>query len=393
MDGTTNHLGEFTELINPDFNHITHAQSLLLATNGTESAELDLATPIKKLSFDIDELENRMTSLTTQNYQALAQKFEELDTYRDAIKSVINPSLDRIVASYDRVHTQVLKPYAEACKLHFGLKNIQATLALLRGSSFVVFMIQQIQDQETSIASLPDDENRDTVRLAKLYTQATQFYDEQVKQNDTDLMSVQIIRDYLPILESGKRRFVENCNQYVSSCFQHRTSLVLSNMGLRDRLLALYASSDEELYRLFDKYAIVKPVQVASTQLARALQAPRNFSTIMKDVELDFTDHCDRLKQITAHCNVPTDSTETVSLQSLLLEHFKVSSFRILFCTRLTAMFTTNIETTLARGGPIAKNLRVYNQGIQNTVILVFPDPIEQSLMREALAPLAAAIK
>ena len=73
-----NELEDFEAFLEPDFQLTQFANDLLLATNGSDGPELDLLTPIKKLKFDIDECNKRMSTISANNYETLVANFTKI---------------------------------------------------------------------------------------------------------------------------------------------------------------------------------------------------------------------------------------------------------------------------------------------------------------------------
>lgn len=76
---TANELEDFEAYLESDFNAVKFAGDILSISNGSENPELDLATPLKKLKYDLNELEKRMKSISSSNYDSLIKNFSEIE--------------------------------------------------------------------------------------------------------------------------------------------------------------------------------------------------------------------------------------------------------------------------------------------------------------------------
>ena len=379
-----NPLEDFSSFIEPTFEPIQFSNDLILATNGNTAAELDLKTPIKKLKFDLDECDKRMTTISSSNYSSLVSKFSQIETSKIILKDQVNVSIDRVNSSFDRIQTDVIQPYEEAVKLNNALKKIHTTLDLLRGASLFVFLIQQLEDLERS----PESKKKDLLRLAKLHLQMSEVYHAENSNSVKSLLAIKFIRDYQPIQATKKNDLQLQCIQCMNEEFNHLSTFNVENINLQSHLVAFYILNTKEFFLVFEKATIIKQVQTSATQLSRSLQSPRNFTSIMTEIKEDAVEYFKTLTSILANCNVPQNN-ETVNMLVLINDNLNTTSLSELYWTRLALKFKKNIAATMARGGPIAKNLKIYFQGINNSINETFKNDVERELLIDAVSIIA----
>lgn len=139
-----NDLEDFEAYLEPDFDAINFANSLVISTNGHDNNQLDLRTPLKKLKYDLVELDKRMKWISSTNYESLTLNCAQIEQYKTILNDRINPQLVTINRPFEKIRKEILEPFDDAVKLNNALKNLHQTLELLRTASFFVFIIQQL---------------------------------------------------------------------------------------------------------------------------------------------------------------------------------------------------------------------------------------------------------
>lgn len=377
----TNELEDFEAFLETNFDPQQFANELLLATNGQENPHLDLVTPIKKLKFDIQECDKRIEKISSSNYSSLISNFQKIAEYQKILTTQINPNLERINAPFKRIKQEVVEPFDEAMKLNKALKRIHLTLELLRGTSFFIFIIQQIEEL-TSVLN-----ERDLVRLAKLHIQINQMYQDATSEKgaEVSVLSVKLIRDYQYIAISKRANFLSQCINVVSGDFNHPSTLERKNQKLHSHLSALYILDSSEFFNVFDRSTITRKVQSASAQLSRALQSPRNFTAILTEVKEESSEYFTKLSDILSDWKSESDDDKLTFLE-IVLKYYKLESLTELFWTKLNQKFKKSIVAAMARGGPIAKNLKIYSQGLKTSVLETFKLEEERNMLLDSLS-------
>lgn len=369
-------LEDFEAFLEETFDPLKFATSLLLATNVADDSELDLGTSIKKLQFDANEVDKRMEKLALLNHELLINNFSKIETTRSLLESQINPLTARVKTAYHRINTDIVQPYDDAVKLNGALKKVHATLNLLRGANFFFLFVQQLQDCEKQFESAPD--NRDVVRLARLHRQVGDMFTKNVfstAEDSVDLLSLKLVRDYQPIFQVKLAEFTAELSSNVSNDLGHHSSFVADNNQLQNNLAALAVLDEQELFSVLDKGVMSKSIQVALTSLTRSLQLPRNFDSVLSEVSQLSKIFISTLSQLLHNC--PSVGADGRHASTSLLDKFEKSlakegpSIETVYWARLTYKFKKNLAATMARGGPIARNLRSHYSSINTSVLRV----------------------
>lgn len=383
-------LEDFEAFIEDGFDPLKFSASLLLATNVTDDSELDLWTPIKKLQFDANEVEKRMEKLASANHELLIENFSRIESTRALLDAQINPLTARMKKAFQRINNDIVQPYDDAVKLNGAIKRVHATLNLLRGAGFFFLFVQQLQDCEKQHESLSDSKN--VVRLARLHRQVGEMFTKNVfstSEDPVDLLSLKLVRDYQPIFQVKTTDLTNELSAKISNDLGHHSSFVASNENLQNNLVALSILDETELFTLLDKGAMSKSIQVALTSLTRSLQSPRNFETVLIEVNQTSTNFVATLSELLMNSRVI--KLDGKSSQENLSENFENSlalegsSIANVYWARLSYKFKKNLVATMARGGPIARNLRSHSASISASVIKVLDGKAKEG-MAEAVA-------
>lgn len=380
-------LEDFEAFIEEGFNPLKFAASLLLATNVTDDSELDLWTPIKKLQFDANEVEKRMEKLGSTNYELLINNFSKIETTRELLASRIIPLTARVKKAYERINIDIVQPYDDAVKLNAALRRIHATLNLLRGAGFFFLFVQQLQDCEKSYESLSD--NRDVVRLARLHKQVSDMFTKNAfstSEDLVDLLSLKLVRDYQPIFQVKTAELTTELSGNISNDLGHHSSFIAENDHLQSNLVALSILDGKELFSVLDKGAMSKSIQVALTSLTRSLQSPRIFDTVLSEVKQTSKIFVNTLSQLLQNCHL-LKSDGRQSYESLLekFEHSLATegtSIENVYWSRLAYKFKKNLAATMARGGPIARNLRSHDSSITESVLKLLEGQSKEDMLK-----------
>lgn len=385
---TAKELEDFEAFLEPSFYPLQFANGLLLATNDDEN-ELDLVTPMKKLRFDLEECERRMTKVASSNHELLVSAIKDVKTTRTLVADHFGPQLQRLNTSFERVRTGLMEPYDDAVKLHSALKRIQATLNLLRGAVYFVFLVQQLEEVPPAVY---DHTRHDLVRfsrahvnLSKLYKQSTDD-DETTTTNQANLMTIALVRDYQSIHLAKRSDLVSQCLLIINNDVAHAKSFTSANRQLQDALVALHVLDPNECLHTLERATITRQTQILCNQLSRALQAPRNFTLVLEEVNESSREFLNRLTEVLHNTYVAESQPLPSKILPILALREGFKTIELWFWHRLGDKFKRNVAATMARGGPIAKNLKIYHEGINHAIETTITSTEGATTLLEAIA-------
>lgn len=155
------------------------------------------------------------------------------------------------------------------------------------------------------------------------------------------------------------------CIQIITEDTTHATSFNFSNNQLHDALVALYILDPKECVQTIDRAILTKRTQLISNQLTRALQSPRNFTSVIEEISESSEIFLTKTVEVLENARVSDSTTLLKEFINIFNEEESLSK---LYWRRITFKFKKNIAATMARGGPIAKNLKIYHEGINKAV-------------------------
>lgn len=364
---------DFEPFLRKPLDEISLGNSFLLSTNDENTVELDINTTIKKLQFDLQECEKRINKVSTKNSDVLLDNFDRVLEVKTLMDKLLSPSLQRVNQSIARMEQQIIQPYNDSVKLNTALKNLHQTLDLLRNSRFVVSLVQQLQKFDTV------DDHIDYIKFLKIYQYLHRIYQD---PSSSSLLSVKLVRDYYPIFLSKYADMKSKLITLISHEGNNKV-YIIALYNVLDQPESENVDSDE-FYRQIDSLLINKNVQQNLNKLTKSLTTPRTFGMVIQEINKNATSFIDNLKMILSNCLVIKEG-ESTNLLDLCVKYFKAKDFDTMYWTRLTRRFKKNIDSTISRGGPIAKNLKVYRENLNKAVDDTFVNAEVNAMFSEAV--------
>ncbi|GAV30077.1 hypothetical protein PMKS-003583 [Pichia membranifaciens] len=187
-------LSEYGDYLSKSFNAGELANRLLLETNNTQDSEIELETSIKKLDFDISDLNSKIDDSVRENSGLLIEEFAQVEEFKDEIKK-IQPSVNQLNNSFQRLEDEIIKPYNECVNLQMALKKVHQTNKLLRSLTFAIYLINKIEEIDKSENNLSVKPFKQLYNLSTLLRELTSYI------NNPSLKLIKLIRDYVQFSE------------------------------------------------------------------------------------------------------------------------------------------------------------------------------------------------
>ncbi|KAI3407132.2 COG5 [Candida oxycetoniae] len=379
VEANKKELEDFEAYLETDFEPNKFANSLLTVSNGYENQELDLSTSLKKLKFDLVELDKRMKSISTSNYESLIRNFTEISQYQKLVEERINPHIQQVNKPFDKIKKEVLDPYDTAVKLNSALRKMHQTLELLRSTSFFIFIFQQLEDLQVS------GYDRDIVKICRLHVQLQSLYDESMNEkSEESALSVKLVKNYQATATAKRLALIQESSATISTELSRITNFHSKNTKLYNNLQALFILDQKEFFSTFEKSTVQRQATLGSSQLSKALQSPRNLISILLEVKENASNYFAKLAELLNKWTFFVDN-KNLPISNVILQSFKSESLIAMYWQTLSQKLKKNIVATMARGGPIAKNLKVYSQGLQSAVEEKFANASEKDQILDAL--------
>lgn len=340
----TNELEDFEAFLEESFSVIQFCNELLKATNpNVEASELDLKTPIKKITYDLSEVEKRIDTVVKSNPSHILDQVDKRGLARDKVGTTLKPSLEYLNMSYNRLNTEVLQPYEHALKLQSALSKVHQTSSILRDVLVFIHLVTQI---DTLALEKSENTTQSCLRLASLYSQIQLNLDE-----NSNLKSLQLVKKYEAEIIRDKRqellRYISN--SLIKECLNNYK--ITNNLeGIQNLMMALFTLSFKDYVSTIDKILLSK---ITSTNqiLARTITSIRNFPMAMDDAVKN-GESVFILEGI-----LEKAKTENSHLLKEYLSQKRYQSLRDIFWTKVSNNFQKDFEISFNRGGPVGKSL------------------------------------
>ncbi|KAL6948710.1 hypothetical protein ACO0QE_001183 [Hanseniaspora vineae] len=406
----TNINQDFEEYLDDSFNSIQFSNSFLKATNQSSKDTIDFKTPIKKLTYDLEEIESRLEICVKSNYQLLISQLKETDENSQKLQKALVPSLDYIELSYNRLNNQVLGPYERATKLQLALNKIHQTNTLLRAFLNFSSLILQAQtlDIEKILVQDIDWKKTDTQEVIATLSNLTAVHQQiDLSLTSEDLSKIQLVQQAIQdFVSPQKLLLVKRVNELIIKFMELSYTQI---NGLQDQLLplvsSLYVLSPSQLFVTIDN--IIKSKSSLSAQiLNKSITSIKDFES---KVEICTGSHMKTIiffeNQVLKACNgsnrgvsasdgnftsfgaplsISGSSTTLSSSSSSLINSsnvlskflnyyakikptFKATSLLFIFWQKIAQMFQQEFEINMKRGGPVGKALAHSQSHISET--------------------------
>lgn len=190
----SSNLSEYGDYLSKSFNAGELANKLLLETNNAQDSDIELETSIKRLDFDISDLNSKIDDNVRENSGLLIEEFAQVEKFKDEIK-VIQPSVGQLNNSFQRLENEIIKPYNECVNLQMALKKVHQTNKLLRSLTFAIYLINKIEEIDKSENNLSVKPFKHLYSLSVLLRELTSYI------NNPSLKLIKLVRDYVQFSE------------------------------------------------------------------------------------------------------------------------------------------------------------------------------------------------
>ncbi|TKA32116.1 hypothetical protein B0A50_01363 [Salinomyces thailandicus] len=129
----------------PDFSPQTYANTLVTATNHPTDPSVDLATPLSRLLFDVQEVDVRLDDLSAKSAAQLVQDTCARAEGGDAVLRAVEADVQGLTGAYERLEREVVGKYAEADRAVVAGGRMVQVLRLGRAVGVVLRLGRELQ--------------------------------------------------------------------------------------------------------------------------------------------------------------------------------------------------------------------------------------------------------
>ncbi|CAP64507.1 uncharacterized protein PODANS_5_7920 [Podospora anserina S mat+] len=137
----------YEAFLSPTFSPSAFANTLVLSTNNPTELPLDLSTPLRRVLFDIQEIDSHIDSLTTRSSIPLLSHTKSQTDASVKIVSEVDAQLKALNESYKQLEKQVIQKHSEAEQVKLVAARLWETLRLGRAVGRALQLGRQLEVQ------------------------------------------------------------------------------------------------------------------------------------------------------------------------------------------------------------------------------------------------------
>ena len=381
---------DYDVFLDPDFQPSTFANSLVLNTNNPSDTSLDLATPLSKVLFDLQEIDSHIHTLTTQNALPLLQYVQAQDHAGQDILTHIAAQVKSLTLGYERLDKEVLQRHDIASQVTQTAERLWQTVKLGRAVSRYLLLARQLEAQMAGFVPGPSskrDDHQAMIRAANTLLNIRQLRAANGPEQEAEhLDQIKLVSTLHSSTISPAEHTLENRAQQVVREF------AMSSLAPGPASASTYAQSEGTKARttsaLLALHLLSPPTQLAALQgylrtaLTSSLASITRALATLPSLERTLLEVSARCQNIVALESLledvtplddPKEYTEppangASNLLEPLLSSLDTSSLPSYFWRSLAEGLAGRVADLVARGGAAARSLRNQREQIRGSI-------------------------
>lgn len=355
---------DFEVLLTDNFSSTQFCNDILVTVNGQPGTdELDLGTPMKKLRYDLNEINSRIEDTLKNNPTNVIDQMYRGKRVRDVTQKGLASSLEYLDISYQRVQREVIQPYERAQNLQNVLSKVHQTSILLRDGLVVMHLTGRLQmitarQKPWSIDTMAD--------LATVYSQL----DASLREN-ANLKSLKLIKQ----LESDtilptKKELLSQLSVALTNALAVADENLDNRADISQLAEGLHTMSSREFVSTVQR-AVLTSVAKSTQVLSRTLNSIKNFPSAFDEVVRRgaIVRNIEQVLQ-----NVKFEETDLLAI-FISRSTPKTVTPNHLYWEKVSDAFKREFEVSFSRGGPVGKLLLRNSDMIVDTIQQRMTDP------------------
>ncbi|KIH93314.1 golgi family transport complex component [Sporothrix brasiliensis 5110] len=391
---------DYETFLAPEFDVAGFANSLVLSTNDPNDAPLDLATPLSRVLFDIQEIDSHIDLLTARSAVPLLTHTKNQTQTSTRIVSELEPQLASLNETYRQLETKVIQKHAEADEVRQVASRLWESLRLGRSVGRCLQLGRQLEIQNAELGDRDREDHRALVRCAHTILSLREVLQQRAPGDEGHgLDRVDAIRSLQDTVITPIEKTVRETAERVVREFslgatttQHDMTFAQSEEAKArtvSALVALYLVSPTPLgggagtpwtpatmLQALELY-LRAALQSSLAALARSLAALPTLERSLAEVSA----RCQNivaLEQLLASTKAPahplkhllntTTSQPSDTLLQPLLAKLETGSLPAYFWRTLAGHLSPRVQDIITRGGVSARTLRSNRQGVGESI-------------------------
>lgn len=142
---------DFDAFLEPEFSPSSFANSLVLATNHPSDTPIDLATPLSKVLFDIQEIDTHIHTLTTKSAIPLLDHTKNQTDAGQQILTEVEAQVASLTEGYVRLEKEVIQRHEAAEEVRLLAERLWETVKIGRGVTRCLLLGRQLEAQMAEV--------------------------------------------------------------------------------------------------------------------------------------------------------------------------------------------------------------------------------------------------
>lgn len=348
-------LEDFELFLEDGFNAQRCGNDLIKATNTDYSAnELDIDTPIKKVNYDIGEVDTRIEQLINDNPLKILDQISKTRASKSTTSNGLKPSLDYLDMSYKRLQEEVLEPHEKAQKLQNVLSKVHQTSMLLRDALIYIHLVNNIR----AVEQFQINPQR-ALELASLHSQLQLGINQ-----SANLKSLRVIKKLnTDVVVPSANELLTYLSTELSQQCADSDKLDANRENVVVLIKALHSLSSKEFASVVQKI-VLSHVQFSIQALIKTINFVKNLPPAMEITVK--RGHAIRSLQSLLR-DIKLDNTNFLNEYMSQMKP-KPLTPRELYWNRVSIGFKKDLDISYKRGGPVGKALQRGREFIEQTI-------------------------
>jgi hypothetical protein len=142
---------DYETFLDPEFSAASFANVLVTSTNNANDTPLDLATPLSRVLFDLQEIDTHIHTLTTKSALPLLSHTKNQTDASGRILQQVEEQVTALTDGYQRLEREVLRKWENAEETRIASENSLATLRLTRAVVRCITLSRQLEGQVAEV--------------------------------------------------------------------------------------------------------------------------------------------------------------------------------------------------------------------------------------------------
>ena len=324
----------------------------LQETNATDTQILDLQTPIKKLKFELNDLNSNILTIIESNTSIINENFQNLDKLSNELS--INKSFNYLNNSYNRINNEILNPFNQCNEILIAINNINKTNKNLRNLSYLINILSKIESIDKSEKSLSNKPFKNLLNLSKLINE----FENNIKL-DKNLLKINIINQYNEYIN----RVLKNCQLIINNNINSILKFNDDNSDNDKSILNLVNSSkilNESNFDQLIKQIFNSCLNYSINSIIRNLNNSKNLTKFISSL----------IKPVMILITINEISNSNSKLDEIYWKELSIS-------------INNGLREVISRGGPVLKNLVIIREDIINSINKLFEKVYQDENIRK----------